>query len=71
MQNKTLEVNMIKRILAWLKNWLVGGGTVLLRDQVMTTTKNRGPKKMRYRKLRCDIGKKVSYCIPYGYGGLK
>lgn len=63
---------MILKLIAWLKSWLMdGGGTSFLRDQVMTTTKNRGPKKMRYRKLKCDIGKRVSYCIPYKMGGLE
>ena len=56
---------MLKRIIAWLKNWIMEGSWPdMVKDSVMTVTKNRGPKKARYRKLKDDIGKKVNYCIP-------
>jgi hypothetical protein len=57
---------MLKRIIAWLKNWIMEGNwPAMVKSQVMTVTKYRGPKKRRYRKLRSDIGRKVSYCIPF------
>jgi len=38
------------------------------RDKIMTTTKNRGPLKKRWRKLKVDIGRKVGYSIPFDEG---
>jgi hypothetical protein len=55
---------MLRRLIAWLKRWLMESSwPSIAKDLIMTITKNRGPKKQRYRKLKSDIGKKVDYCI--------
>lgn len=35
------------------------------KDKLMVVTKNRGPKKNRYLKLKPDLGRRVKYNIPY------
>ncbi|KKN12767.1 hypothetical protein LCGC14_1013060 [marine sediment metagenome] len=35
------------------------------KNKVMTLTKNRGPLKARWYKLKVDIGRKVRYNLPY------
>ena len=37
----------------------------LRKDRIMTVTKNRGPKKKRWYKLKVDIGHKTNYSQPY------